>query len=159
MSYYTTIRCKCIVKQEYRQLIADIITKIPTQIAEINNDYIRQLLMNGSRFGCFFQDNMNGWHEAIAEDPVAYLFDVESGEWHFHVSINKESDEIEEFLVRFNPRFLESIYFLEIYDENSVTHFLEERWNNYLITSSFVDDLIDEFGKYWANNIHLESSL
>lgn len=156
MSYYTTVRCKCLVKAEYRQLLAGIINKMPTQISETKNSYIRQILTNGSRFGCFFQDNISGWQEVISEEPIPYFFCPITGEWHFHITINQQFDEIEEFLVRFNPRFLQRVYFLEIYDENSINHFLQERWDDYLITLVIIRDLIDEFGENWLKNIHLE---
>lgn len=155
MSYYTTIRCKCIVKQEYRELVADTIALISHKLdRDIKDQYLKKILNDGSRFYHYFY-NKNKWYEKIEEDEMIYSFSVDTGVWQFHVAISNEVDEIEEFLVRFSPRYLEKIDYLEIYDENSVEHFLMGRHDSYLLTDFFVQDFRGEFGIGWSENIFL----
>lgn len=141
------------VKSEYRQLIAETITSVSyRRNTDIDDNYLQELLHDGSRFNLFFY-NRNKWYEALSEEEIPYSLNVYTGEWQFHVAINNAVDEIEEFLVRFNPRYLEKIEYLEIYDENSVEHFLTGRHDSYLLTNFFVQDFLNEFGMGWSKNI------
>lgn len=139
MSYYTTIRCKCIVKQRFREFIGQVINEISNEKEiQLEDKYLNDVLNDGSRFRLFFYDK-NKWYESIEEEEIVYSYDVSSGAWHFHVAINREEDEIEEFLVRFRPKYLEKIETLEIYDENSVEQYLQGRRDTYLITDFILD--------------------
>ena len=143
MSYYTTIRCKCVVKQGFRELIGQVVDEVSNgKELHLEDKYLKEVLSDGSRFRLFFYDK-NKWYEKIKEEEIAYSYNATSGEWHFHVAINREDGEIEEFLVRFKPIFLEEIELLEIYDENAVEQYLEGRRDSYLIT---------DFITYWIEN-------
>lgn len=152
MSMYTDVRCKCVVKEEYRTLIGDILKGKTSSHFLKEYEYIQRLLKS-TRFGAFFNTDNSSPMEEINEVAIPFLYDVQTGEWHFHTSINKEYDEVEKFLVYFNSKFLKKIFFFETYDEYSVDDFLDKKRDTYLTTDKLFRMCICDHGVRWMQNI------
>jgi hypothetical protein len=114
MGSYTGIRCKVIIKSEYRNELGILHSELNYEWSESNIDFIREF---GNKFNrsvfipcgalCYMPDEWeyvpvdeNGkpdWEKAKATDGFDKKFDYKTGIWTFQCSLKNYNNEIEFF--------------------------------------------------------------
>lgn len=120
MSVYTTIRCKCIVAKEYRELMIEVL-ETPYSNIMFEDRVINTIMQSANRFTNYFfggsDDFEDGDGHFTWQEPIDFKYDRVSGEWHFVTEVNHLNAEEEMFFKLFVPRYIEKIEFYESYIE------------------------------------------
>lgn len=109
MSMYTTLKCKCTIKQEHRTLIAKLFKRESYKFyVETDNPYIKLFNMPYN-FGKFFELNT-----ATNEIGIHNVYDETTGEWSFHIRFIEADDEWLWFCRLFAPLYIEKISYVRM---------------------------------------------
>lgn len=120
MSVYTTIRCKCIVAKEYRELMAEVLEN-PYSNIMFEDRVINTIMEAAIRFTNYFfggsDDFKDGDGHFTWQEPIDFKYDRVTGEWYFMTEVNHLDDEEQMFFELFVPRYIEKVEFYESYIE------------------------------------------
>lgn len=126
MGMYTGLRCKVIIKPEYREEMK-YLHEIDYEWEDSNLDFMKEYAEGDGRATFIPRGSLSYMPDAWEEDPRSLFspatdgfdrkFDPETGLWTFQCSLKNYDDTIENFLDNVLSRITEEVIHLEYYYE------------------------------------------